>query len=220
MGQPAHLLIAQLEADDEKRSQVEAQRHAALFAEDRSGDIAKVEIALDEEKIKKKRIPDWVVLLVLCVAVLGAVLFIVMRVRKEEGPKATIDPAVAAQADRKRQAVAALEEGHRLVTFEKKPDEAIKAYSKALELDPMLASAERGLGIAYAAKDDDANALERYKAYLHLAPQAADADEVRSIVEKYEAKKAKAKEDAAAAAKAKEEAEKKSAKRNGKKRGR
>lgn len=216
VGQPAHLLIAQLEADDEKRSQVEAERHAALFAEDRSGDIAKVEIALDEEKIKKKRIPDWMVLLALLIAVGGAAAFIVLRVRTEEGPKATIDPAVAAQAERKRQAVAALEEGHTMA-LQQKPDEAIKSYMHALELDPMVASAERGLAIAYAAKDDDTNAIEHYKAYLKLAPSAPDAADVREIVEKYEAKKAKAKEEAEAAAKAREEAEKKASKR-GKKR--
>lgn len=199
VGKPAHLLIAQLEADEEKRSKAEAQRTAALFAEDKADDIAKVEIALDEDQIKKKRIPDWVVLLALAVAVIGAVAIIALKVKKEAGPKATIDPVVAAQAERKRQAVAALEEGHGLA-IQQKPDDAIKAYSRALELDPMMGRAERGLGTAYAAKNDDTNAVEHYKAYLKLEPNATDAAEVREIIDTYEKKKKEAEEAAAAAA--------------------
>lgn len=196
VGQPAHLLIAELQAEDERRNKADAVRAATLFADDRSAEIAKVEIKLDEEQIKKKRIPDWVVILVLVVVVLGAVAAIVLRVRKEKGPNATIDPVVAAQAERKRQAVTALEEGHKL-TLEQKPDEAIRSYAKALELDPMMAGAERGLAIGYAAKNDDASSLEHYKAYLKLAPNAPDADDVRAIIDKYEKKKQQAAEAAA-----------------------
>jgi len=97
---------------------------------------------------------------------------------------------------RKRQAVTALEEGHKLA-LEQKPDEAIRSYAKALELDPMMAGAERGLAIGYAAKNDDASSLEHYKAYLKLAPNAPDADDVRAIIDKYEKKKQQAAEAAA-----------------------
>lgn len=207
VGKPAHLLIAQLEAEEEKRSKAEAQRTAALFAEDKSDDIAKVEIALNEDQIKKKRVPDWVVLLALAVVVIGVVAIVVLRVKKEAGPQATIDPAVAAQAERKKQAVLALDEGHNLVA-QQKLDEAIKSYSRALELEPTMGRAERGLGTAYAQKNDDVRAVEHYKAFLKLEPNAADADEVRQILDSYEKKKKEA-ADAAAAAAEKAKAEEK-----------
>jgi tetratricopeptide (TPR) repeat protein len=212
VGKPAHLLIAQLEAEEEKRSKADAARAAALFADDKSDEIARVEIALNEDSIKKKRIPDWVVILVIAVVVLGAIAAVAFRVRKEAGPKATIDPVVAAQAERKKQAVAALDLGHNLVN-EQKPDEAIQSYAKALELDPMMASAERGLAIAYAAKNDDEKAIEHYRAYLKLAPNASDAEDVRGILDKYEKKKKEA-ADAAERAKAEEKRPKNGRRRN------
>jgi len=56
---------------------------------------------------------------------------------------------------------------------------------------------QRGLAIGYAAKNDDASSLEHYKAYLKLAPNAPDADDVRAIIDKYEKKKQQAAEAAA-----------------------
>ncbi|MCK6545980.1 hypothetical protein L6R52_08930, partial [Myxococcota bacterium] len=191
---PAHLLIARLEAEEEKRNTAQAEIVAQLFKEDHSDEIAKVQILVKDEP-KRKKIPDWAILLVLVVLVVGAAGFALVKAREEPGPKAEIDPVIAAQAEKRRLAVAALEEGHRLAMEGKdKADDALKAYTRALELDPTIASAERGLAIAYAAKNDDASAVEHYRKYLALNPKAADADEVRKIIDTYEKAQKKAAE--------------------------
>jgi tetratricopeptide (TPR) repeat protein len=167
---------------------------SALFRGDKSDEISKVEIPLDTEGVKQKKIPDWVIVLVLVVLVAAALGVVYVMVHKEPGPSAEVDPAVQLIAEKRRQAIGALEEGHKLALEGKaKADDAIKAYSHALELDPNLASAERGLAIAYAAKEDEEQAVEHYKNYLKLAPQAPDADTVRKIVSDYEKKKAQKK---------------------------
>jgi hypothetical protein len=195
VGQPAHLLVAQLEAEDKIRSDEEAQRVSALFDGDKSDEISKVEIPFSADEVKRKKIPDWIVVLVLAVIVVGVVSVVVVMTKKEPGPSAEIDPAVRAAAQKRREAIIALEEGHKLALEGKaKADEAIKVYSRALELDPLLASAERGLAIAYAAKENEEQAVEHYKSYLRLSPQATDADTVRKIVSDYEKKKKKAAE--------------------------
>lgn len=189
---PAHLLIAQLEAEEKKRSTAQAERVAQLFEENHTDDIAKVQILVKDEP-KKKKVPDWAVALVLIVLVVGAAGLALVKARDEPGPKAEIDPVIQAQAEKRRLAVAALEEGHRLALEGKdRADDALKAYTRALELDPTLASAERGLAIAYAAKNDDTAAVEHYRKYLTLSPKAPDAGEVRKIIETYEKAQKKA----------------------------
>jgi hypothetical protein len=102
---------------------------------------------------------------------------------------------------------AAIEEGNKAAMAGKeKADEAIAAYSKvvalttAAELTPteqrdlqqFLEKAERGLAIAYTAKDDEAAAVEHYRKYLALVPYASDGKKVRDIIDRYD-KKTKAK---------------------------
>jgi tetratricopeptide (TPR) repeat protein len=221
VGKPAHLLIAQLEAEDQKRSDIEAARVAQLFEGDKSDEIAKVEIALSTDEVKKKKIPDWVIVTVLVVLVIAAVGIAVVMTQKKQGPVAEIDPAVRAAAEKKKQAIVALEEGHRLALEGKaKADEALKAYGHALELDPTLASAERGLAIAHASKDDVEQAVEHYEKYLKLAPNATDAADVRKILENYrKIRDKKEAEKKAAEEAAKAEAAKAAAKSHPKKNG-
>src|SRR5262249_21257915 len=100
VGKPAHLLVAQLEAEDKKRSDEEAQRVSALFHGDKSDEISKVEIPLSTDEVKKKKIPDWIVVLVLAVLVIAALGVVYVMVHKEPGPSAEIDPAVQAIAEK------------------------------------------------------------------------------------------------------------------------
>jgi hypothetical protein len=78
-------------------------------------------------------------------------------------------------------------------------NEAVKSFEAALALMPNSAKVHRALAIARAKQNRAADAVEHYRAYLELDPRAADAAQVRKIIDDYE--KAKA----TAAAKAAEE---------------
>ena len=102
-------------------------------------------------------------------------------------PARAIDPALVKKLETRKKAMAALEKGHELAL--KGPgfaDAAIAAYKDALALEPTLPSAERGLGSVYYVKKDVARAVEHYKRYLMLSPDADDAVEVRTIVDRHE----------------------------------
>jgi tetratricopeptide (TPR) repeat protein len=58
-------------------------------------------------------------------------------------------------------------------------DEALSSFRAALENDPNIATAYRGLGMAYGVQGNDAEALQAYERYLQLSPSAADAADVR-----------------------------------------
>ena len=60
-----------------------------------------------------------------------------------------------------------------------KNDEAIKAFQKAVELDPSYAIAHRELGYALVKQGDFKGAVTHFNKYLELAPKAADAGEIR-----------------------------------------
>lgn len=198
VGQPAHLLVAQLEAEEARRKAEESERVAALLAGDKSDEIAQVEIEVKAPTAAKKRVPDWVVFSAIGMILLAIVGFAVSKAKKEPPPVAQVDPAVQAAATRARQAVAAFDEGNRL-QLENKPDAAIKAYASAIELDPQFARAERGLAVAYASKGDDEQAVEHYRNFLRLAPDATDAEDVRKILDQYERTQEKKKAAEAAA---------------------
>ena len=53
-------------------------------------------------------------------------------------------------------------------------DAAIQAYLQVLELSPTFAFGQRGLGLAYAQKGDNAAAVKALREYLRLAPKAKD----------------------------------------------
>lgn len=185
---PAHLLVAQLEADEQRREDREQARLTDLFEQDEPEElISKVEVELPAAPKKKKRLPDWVVMAALGLLVLGGVGFAYKTVRKEPAPEAKVDPELARRAELRKEAVAALERGHTLsLEGKQSADAAIAEYQRALELEPTLASAERGLAIVYASKNDDATAVQHYRRYLALSPEARDAPEVRAIISRWE----------------------------------
>jgi tetratricopeptide (TPR) repeat protein len=181
-GKPAHLLIAHLEAENSRRhtSAVRAAPEAAPVDE-----IARVEVAKPALP-RARRVPDWVIFSLLGALVLGGIAFAYTSAHQAPAPKAEIDPALAAAAEKRKAARAALEEGHqKLLAGADGVDAAIAAYQRALALEPNLPSAERGLAIAFTAKKDDATAVQHFQRYLQLDPDAKDADEVRARIARY-----------------------------------
>ena len=61
-------------------------------------------------------------------------------------------------------------------------DEAIEQFRIALANDPELAEAHRGLGMAYALRNQDREARQEYERYLALAPAAEDAEDIRRAI--------------------------------------
>ncbi len=177
---PAHLLVAQLQQEDS------SQGHAPAGPSDPVDEISSVKIDVPESLTEpKKRISDKVIIGVLSVLVLAGIGYVYSNAQKAPAPKVEIDPALKAEAEAKRSAIAALDKGHKLVLQEGKTEEAIKAYQEALKFDPKLAAAERGLAIALTKKKANAKAAKHYQKYLELAPDAADAKEVREIIKRY-----------------------------------
>ena len=190
---PAHLLVAELEAQERVTREAKARRSSALGSvedEISKSEIAKVEIPKPETEIAERHLPRWVVPVAAALVVVGLVVAYVVAEKKAPVVVAEADPEVRARTERLRKANAAIEEGHALFDAKDpaKIDLAIAAYRRALEIDPKYPRAERALGVAYAAKGDDAEAASHYKRFLELDPKAADAAQVRAIVEKYESK--------------------------------
>jgi tetratricopeptide (TPR) repeat protein len=59
---------------------------------------------------------------------------------------------------------------------------AVNSFLAALESDPTLTEAHRGLGMAYAMQGNDAAAKKEYQLYLANSPGAADADDIRAAI--------------------------------------
>ena len=184
---PAHLLVAQLQEDEAKRREAETKQLDQLFQRENPDAISSMEIAVPTDLKKKKRIPDWVVVTLLATVVIGGIYGAYQMVQKEPAPVVKVDAKLVEEAEKRKQSVAALEQGH-LFVQQGKPDKAIPAYQKALVADPTFAAAERGLAIAYTKKDDDATAVAHYKRYLELDPAAKDAEDVKKIITAYEKK--------------------------------
>ncbi len=184
---PAHLLVAQLEQEEQRRRAEEQSRLQQLFESEPKSEIAAASLDLPEAPKKKKRVPNSLLFALLAVVVVGGLIAVFMQVQKEPPPKVEIDPALAKQVEDKKKAFEALEQGHTLAQAGKeKAPEALKAYQTALKFAPDLASAERGMAVVYAAQDDDENAVKHYRRYLDLEPKAKDAAEVRKIIKAYE----------------------------------
>jgi tetratricopeptide (TPR) repeat protein len=79
-----------------------------------------------------------------------------------------------------RRGEAALEQG--------RPDEALVSFRAALESEPTIATAFRGMGMAYAAQGKNVQALWAYDKYLRLAPVAPDAAEIRRSIRELKAR--------------------------------
>ncbi|HEV8336963.1 MAG TPA: tetratricopeptide repeat protein [Candidatus Polarisedimenticolia bacterium] len=65
---------------------------------------------------------------------------------------------------------------------DKNPD-AVRAFKKAVELDPKYAQAHRELGYALVQQGDFNGAVEHFKKYIELAPSAPDAGQIKSMVQ-------------------------------------
>jgi tetratricopeptide (TPR) repeat protein len=95
-----------------------------------------------------------------------------------QNPRAAMQRALA--VSQVRHGEAALEQG--------RSDEALGSFRAALENEPTLAVAFRGMGMAYAMQGHDAQALQSYDRYLRLAPGAPDAAEIRQSIRELKAR--------------------------------
>src|SRR5439155_17810680 len=102
----------------------------------------------------------------------------VQRKPAPPNPRAAMQRALA--VSQVRHGEAALEQG--------RADEALGSFRAALENEPTLAAAFRGLGMAYGMPGQDAQALQSYDRYLRLAPGAADAAEIRQSIRELKAR--------------------------------
>ncbi len=66
-------------------------------------------------------------------------------------------------------------------------DGAIREYEEALRVSPDQPTAHYNLAVALEAKGQLARAIEEYKLYLQLAPNASDAEQVRAHLRKLHA---------------------------------
>lgn len=73
--------------------------------------------------------------------------------------------------------------------LQRKYADALTEYKRALDADANFALAYRGLGVTYASQNKREKAIESYKAYLRLAPDAKDAGQVKAIIQKAESEK-------------------------------
>lgn len=62
------------------------------------------------------------------------------------------------------------------------PGEAAAAFQRALELDPRLAAAHRGMGMAYVLQGRNGEAKAAYARYLQLAPDAPDREQIQRLL--------------------------------------
>jgi pSer/pThr/pTyr-binding forkhead associated (FHA) protein/tetratricopeptide (TPR) repeat protein len=67
--------------------------------------------------------------------------------------------------------------------------DAIRHFKSAIELESKFARAWRGLGVCYALVGEMDSAMRAYEQYLKLDPKAADAAQVRKIIDDYRASK-------------------------------
>lgn len=195
---PAHLLVAELEEEEREAKRVKTAPVAAPMdeAETAVDSITNVHIARPQAKAQAKHLPTWVWALGISVVVvvLGVAGWRIAFEEPPPEPGRALDPTLVKEFERRKEAMALLEEGHRLAMAGKdQAKAALAAYEKALDLEPNLPSALRGLASVYAAQDDAARAVDHYKMYLKLAPDSADAAQVREIVEKYESRAKKPK---------------------------
>lgn len=185
---PAHLLLAELEREEQERKRQARARKVSQAGEgdEPSNAIAQLEIAKPEAKINTRQLPKWIVVTVLLVAVVGFGAFGLHKGQQDPVQAKELDPALLAAKQRLEQAVAARDEATTLL-LQAKYQEAIPLFEKALELEPNMAKAELGLGGAHAGLGDNDRACRHYGRYLRLDPDAPDAEAVKAIVAKCDA---------------------------------
>ncbi|MGH9678478.1 MAG: tetratricopeptide repeat protein [Candidatus Acidiferrales bacterium] len=70
-----------------------------------------------------------------------------------------------------------------------KIDAAISRFLEASQYEPSMAKPWKMLGEAYEKKDDYSNAINSYKKYLDLLPEAGDAEKIRKRISDLSEKK-------------------------------
>ena len=183
-GQSAQQLVAQLEQEESQRERDEAARIQSVFeAAAPEAAIAQVQVDVPTDK-PKRRLPEWVWGGLIVAAVAVGLGYAYTRAQSEPTPIVEVDPERVAAAARQKRALTALQDGHQAV-LDDAPDRAIRHYQEALRLDPSLASAERGLGIAYAARGDRDRALKHYRRFVELEPDGLEAAKIKGLIRDY-----------------------------------
>lgn len=189
-GKPAHLLVAELEAEERAQAQAEADRLSGIFSEGPPDPLAEVEAPPTDSLVPKRSLgwERWVFAGVAVAALIAGG----YAIQRSPEPEVKVDPRLAEEKAKTHRAVTALEKGHAYL-MGKSPDveQAIASYRQALGLSPKLAAAERGLAIAFARKSDHKQAVAHYRRYLKLDPDAPDAKAVKKIIRRYERARAR-----------------------------
>lgn len=102
----------------------------------------------------------------------GQRLYVPMRPAEWDAKSPPIDPEDAVQLAR---AGADLSRANRCA-------EALQFLRRAIQIDPRVAAAHKGMGVCYGKLGKGAEALAAYKQYLLFAPDAPDAGKVQEIV--------------------------------------
>jgi eukaryotic-like serine/threonine-protein kinase len=106
-------------------------------------------------------------------------------------PRPTSPPPAQAQAQAappESPAKGLLENGRALLKS-KDYEQALESFSDCLEVDPKLADCHLGLGSTYARLRQPEKGAEHYRKYLELEPTGTRADEVRKLLDSYEAQR-------------------------------
>jgi hypothetical protein len=157
---------------------------------------------LEEELLNKKSKKNTLIIAGVVLAIsIGVVYVITSRATKElekpleppkqpqvaSAPTNTRDDGHKIDPQKRAQAIELYNRGNKLY-LQKKFKEAELEYKRALDTDPQFALAYRGLGVTYASQEKNQKAIEAYKSYLKLAPDAKDAKLVKQIIKEAEQK--------------------------------
>ena len=126
--------------------------------------------------------------MLLGVVVLAGLSYAYNSAQVEPTPIVELDADKVVAAAKKKRALTALQRGHEAV-LDDKHDEAIRYYREALRHAPDLASAERGLGIAYAAKGNRRAAVKHYERFVQLEPDGLEAAKIKALIRDYKRKR-------------------------------
>lgn len=186
---PAHLLVAELEEADRKRQEEKkAPKDSALGEGKGTNRISQVKIAKPEAKTEHRKIPTALLISVVVVVMAGGSWIGYWQVSETDSKELENSAQLVElkkNIERRKNAVASMEKGH-ISLAAGKVDAALTAYRKALDLEPSLGKAHKGLGAVFAKKKNVPKMLEHYKKYLQLEPAAKDAVDVKKIIAKHE----------------------------------
>ncbi len=160
--------------------------------------LLRAEKAEEIAKIQKKSVVGPILIVAVLVAGAGSATFMYRDLIIDKLFPAKQTQAEETATDKARKLVAA---GQSQFDSNNYPA-AIDMFEQALKVDPSYAKAHRSLGIAYASSKQPEKAVDHYRLYLAMEPAAADAGEVKKIVDDWDSK---AKERASEAQKKAEE---------------